>query len=299
MGWVFVISAFPHRGLRFRPAGWLLVAIAVLAVLAGRAGADTLRSALYQFQGPNAELGQTQGDPHVYMRVSNADRLISDPANPLQPLPARGRSQFALFEFFLAPQSADHRISQVRFQDRCPSGSALTRLDAILDADVPGRPQTTGPARRPAGAATPAGFKVDLRKLGQPEGIRPGQVLGLVFKLAPSESIDTLIDDHLTRGDLQPEVRIEGLAGGAFWATAIRPITFRPGAPQPEQSLASAEGSHAAPNTVPSSQAAVGAWVSLPSLQAAHRSAPEADAKGLTLVPRGRRAREPPIRRAA
>jgi len=285
-----------NRRTRQRPdrtplAARLLLPVAALVMLAGQAGADTLRTALYEFEIADPALRQTQPDPQVYMRVSNADRLTTNPADPLgPPSSARAKSGFALFEFFLGPQGAGFSLSKVRFQQ---PRTALGRLHTILCADESESPESTSALRGPPEPANT--FTVDFQRPGRPTGVRPREVVGLLFELAPSESIDTLIDERLERGDLRPEVEVRFPGGASRWATCTRRVYLRDGDPQPPGNLTARNAYLIASISPVVTHATTEKPTSLPPNDAKGRSAEPFMRTVPKRVPPGLGARAPPL----
>ena len=273
-----------QRRLLLGPAFWLLVPFCALAFLAGPSSAETLRTELYQFQLPGAPSGQA--DPQVYMRVSNADRLISDPAAPLEPRLAEGTSHFALFEFFLGPDQSGLSLSRVRFHASDESPAPFSKLHAILSSGVAGLLGSPAEAEFARGS-----FSLDLPRVA----VRSGGVVGLMFELAPSESVDTLIDSRISSGSLCPEVEVRFPGGGRLWARRATPAIFPSDSSPPNQSLVASCGLAAA-LIVPTQIAAVITSAVLPHDTSKQPCGEQLIQRVTTHIPRGVRAREPPRR---
>lgn len=186
--------------LRFR-AATLVVVVCALAGVTNRAAADTLRSALYQFEIPTSSAATDPSDAAVFLRVSDAAQIASDPSS------ANGAQGVALFEFFVAGDRPGLNLSEVRLLDRSRPSPSLSRLRII----APGGQFRSSSVRPPVahrttdashGGASNEEFVLDVSKS------TAGKQIGLVFELAPGETIDTLIDERLGHGEILPQIEV-------------------------------------------------------------------------------------------
>jgi len=297
-----VKTSSPNRRYRPNAALWLLLSAIAIAVVPHQVAADTLRTALYEFEVSDPDLHQTHRNPQVYMRVSNADHLITDPTEPLGPRSAaRATNRFALFEFFLAPQQPNLSVSQIRFQDRGRTDNALGRLRTVLRADGAPPTQMAQAYRHPVEADTPdSALTVDLWTPERVTGVRPGEVVGLLFELSPRDSIDTLIDQRLPGGEIRPEVKVRLPDATNVWMVCGEAVH-----------VASASGCDPTPSLFPGTadpaMASSGPNVNHASVASStiamdydeQPSSKQLIRKGPSPIPRIVRARAPPTRRAA
>ena len=139
----------------------------------------------------------------------------------------------------------------MRFDERTQAASALAGLRAISSVDRTGHtscwvlppPESSDP---PFAGSTPRGpvaglsheqsLAIDLTSATHGRGVRAGEVVGLMFQLGSGETIDTLIDDRLARGDVRPEVEVTLPTGVSVWAVLARRISFTPRASDPAES---------------------------------------------------------------
>jgi len=285
----------------------LALAVCALAVLAGNVSADTLRSALYQFEIPASQvLGSrpAPADQGVYMRVSNALGIISDPASPLAPAAGEATDGVALFEFFVGGDSPGLSLSEVRLlQHRMPSESLAT-LKAVLSLDRSRNARSTLlSTRRPCsglgGRNLNREFVIDVRSIGCTGGTASGGVIGLMFELGPGETIDTLIDGRLARGELLPQVQVAGPADTApRCAASVDRVDSEPRNPRPDGGLRAAKADVAVSTAPVRSPAVVDRWTPLEPDGTGRPSAEQLDRKVATRLSCGMRAREPPLRTA-
>ena len=212
-------SSVERRSL-LTPLAWLGLPLAMLG--AACADAATLRSELYELHvaSPSSDAGFEC--PPVFMRVSNGDRLrgVGDTRTGVSgPV---GRDRFALFEFFLGPDSASHGLSRVRFRNRDESSPTFSRLQAVFNSQI------AGPHLSPAATSLVEGdLTVDLPWRGANGDVSSNEVVGLMFELAATESIESIVNHRLPSHNLRAEVEIKLPGGARAWATEARYIPIR------------------------------------------------------------------------
>ena len=231
------------------------------------------------------------------------------PACPPNPLSAQGAGGLLLFEFFVTDRSLGVSVSRVRFHERSATAKPLAGLHSILGVGSTGqayskllspieslhRPDVDKPlfGSRLAGSVEDTSDTIELRSPTAHDGVCSGEVVGLVFQLGSGETIDTLIDNRLAHGDVQPEVEVSIDGGERFWAGLTRRVNASFVAPGPAKSMLAAKPCPAA-LVAPHSQVAVHTWTWLQTDQSNQPSAHDRARKVLTLVLCGGRAREPP-----
>lgn len=275
-------------------AAMLAVAVCALNMLASHASADTLRSALYQFElsaSHSLQADPTPAEPEVYLRVSNAPHIISDPGAPYRTQPVEGVRGTALFEFFVAHNPASGSLSQVRLLQRSEPAHSLRRLQMVFTSGVR-RPHTAAPA-----ASLGCGRDL-LRRDAYTEFVvdtGDGDLIGLLFDLAPGESIDTLIDDHLARGEILPQVRVAPSASGVHvQAVVVRRIDTGGQDDRPWGRVLIQRTEVATTGTCASSDALPGTGLSLGSNRNSQHTPPEGPRATAARIPRTSLARGPP-----
>ena len=122
-----------------------------------------------------------------------------------------------LFSFSNAGPSASS-ITDVYFDD----GSLLALAVVINDLVAPGIvdfEQGASPGNLPAGNNadpdfnTTAGFNADSNPPTQPNGVNPGEVLGILFTLQAGQAYDDVLSE-LTDGTLRIGIHVQGFASG-------------------------------------------------------------------------------------
>ncbi len=295
-------SSLRQRRLPTSTVCRIALAVCASAALAGDVAADTFQSALYRFDIPATEAAareQSADDSGVYLRVSNADGIVSDPARPFCTLPAPVESGTVLFEFFVAGDAPELTIERVRFHDLTAPGGLLENLCAAFrtdqDNDIAWQPSLPRQICVERGDGGGCEITFDLRSRSDPAGLSAGQVVGLMFELAPGETVETLIDRRLARADLRPEIEVRGITGEAVvWALAPRRIASGRDVPRPSNGTLANATAPAATSVVPRGPVAIGGWVAFFPDDVDEPFADSFTRKVLSVVPRGVRAREPP-----
>lgn len=291
----------------------LVLAICVAAAMWGEVSGDTLRCELYPLRFSSGNVSQANTADRglsAYLRVSSPDHPLGDIASQMDWSPVSGERGKVVFEFFVASRSRDVTVSRVRFHVPDRATRVLADLDDVWSVDRDGHisdwllsPHDTshcehidGPLRsaRYVDSADDRCMTIELSSTTARRGVTAGEVIGLMFQLVPGETIDTLIDDHLARGDLRPEVEISVNGKGSFSASVVRRIDFTPRAPAPVDSVFTARACPVLYSAPVRSHATVNSWTALqpdlttsPSFQDPARSL-------LTRVQRGVRVRAPP-----